>query len=57
MKIKESIQMRLVEFLTLCKSHNVKNIYAFGSAVTENPKSPSPDSSGNPTLLGVDCNE
>jgi predicted nucleotidyltransferase len=36
MKMKESIQMKLAEFLTLCKSHNVKNIYAFGSAVTEN---------------------
>ena len=36
MKIKECIQTRLGDFLTLCKSHNVKNIYAFGSAVTEN---------------------
>ena len=36
MKMKEAIQMKLTEFLTLCKSHNVKNIYAFGSAVTEN---------------------
>lgn len=35
MKMKESIQLKLAEFLTLCKSHNVKNIYAFGSAVTE----------------------
>jgi predicted nucleotidyltransferase len=33
--MKESIQLKLAEFLTLCKSHNVKNIYAFGSAVTE----------------------
>lgn len=36
MKMKESIQLKLAEFLMLCKSHNVKNIYAFGSAVTEN---------------------
>jgi predicted nucleotidyltransferase len=36
MDMKESIQTKLTEFLTLCKSHNVKNIYAFGSAVTEN---------------------
>ncbi|WP_417985214.1 nucleotidyltransferase family protein [Flavobacterium sp. ZT3P35] len=36
MKMKESIQIKLAEFLTLCKSHNVKNIYVFGSAVTEN---------------------
>jgi predicted nucleotidyltransferase len=35
MKMKKSIQLKLAEFLTLCKSHNVKNIYAFGSAVTE----------------------
>jgi hypothetical protein len=36
MKMKESIQMKLADFLTLCKSHDVKNIYAFGSAITEN---------------------
>lgn len=36
MKMKESIQTKLAEFLILCKNHNVKNIYAFGSAVTEN---------------------
>jgi predicted nucleotidyltransferase len=35
MKMKKSIQLKLAEFLKLCKSHNVKNIYAFGSAVTE----------------------
>ena len=34
--MKESIRTKLSEFLTLCKSHNVKNIYAFGSAVTTN---------------------
>jgi len=36
MEMKESIKTKLAEFLSLCKSHNVKNIYAFGSAVTEN---------------------
>jgi len=36
MEIKESIALKLSEFLTLCKSHNVRNLYAFGSAVTEN---------------------
>ena len=36
MKMKESIQMKLSEFLTLCKNHKVKNIYAFGSALTDN---------------------
>ena len=36
MKMKESIQIKLNEFLALCKGYNVKKIYAFGSAVTEN---------------------
>ena len=36
MRMKETIQLKLAEFLTLCKNHKVKNIYAFGSAVTEN---------------------
>lgn len=35
MKIKDSIQARLVDFTTLCKLYNVKNLYAFGSATTE----------------------
>ncbi|MCL6461558.1 MAG: nucleotidyltransferase domain-containing protein [Flavobacterium micromati] len=34
--MKESIKTKLAEFLSLCKSHNVKNIFAFGSAVTKN---------------------
>lgn len=36
MKMQESIKAKLDEFLLLCKSHNVKNIYAFGSAITDN---------------------
>jgi len=36
MKMKESIKSKLTEFLALCKSHDVKNIYAFGSSVTGN---------------------
>jgi predicted nucleotidyltransferase len=36
MEMKETIRTKLSEFLILCKSHKVKNIYAFGSAVTEN---------------------
>jgi len=35
MKMKEAIELKLSEFLILCKSHNVKNIYAFGSAVND----------------------
>lgn len=36
MNLKESIQRKLSEFLALCKSHDVKTIYAFGSAVNNN---------------------
>jgi predicted nucleotidyltransferase len=35
MNLKESIKDKMVDFLTLCKSHNVKNIYAFGSSITD----------------------
>ncbi len=35
MKIKESIQSRSIDFTTLCRSHNVKTLYAFGSAITD----------------------
>lgn len=35
MKIKENIQAKLVEFTTLCKLYNVKNLYAFGSSTTD----------------------
>ncbi len=51
MKMKDSIQLKLVEFLSLCKSHNVKNLYAFGSAVTENFNE---DSSDIDLLIEID---
>jgi uncharacterized protein len=35
MKIKEEIKLKLEDFLNLCKAHNVKSIYAFGSSTTE----------------------
>lgn len=35
MNLKESIQNKLKEFILLCKSNNVKNMYAFGSAVND----------------------
>lgn len=54
MKMKESIQTKLVEFLTLCKSHKVKNIYAFGSAVTENFNE---DSSDIDLLIEIDMED
>ncbi|WP_445735073.1 nucleotidyltransferase family protein [Mariniflexile sp.] len=34
MDLKESIKYKMAEFLSLCKSHNVKNLYAFGSSIT-----------------------
>jgi uncharacterized protein len=34
MNLKESIQGKISEFLSLCKSHKVKTIHAFGSCVT-----------------------
>jgi uncharacterized protein len=36
MIIKEQISKKQNDFALLCKSHNVKYLYAFGSSVTEN---------------------
>ena len=36
MKLREAIKSKLAEFLALCSSHNVKNLYAFGSSITDN---------------------
>ena len=35
MIIKDEILNRLIDFRTLCKEHNVKYLYAFGSSVTD----------------------
>ncbi|WP_241910462.1 nucleotidyltransferase family protein [Pseudotamlana carrageenivorans] len=35
MDLKESIKYKMTEFLSLCKSHNVKTLYAFGSSITD----------------------
>jgi hypothetical protein len=35
MVIKDEILKRTTDFMTLCKNHKVKNLYAFGSAVTD----------------------
>lgn len=43
MNLKESIKYKMAEFLTLCKTHNVKCLYAFGSSVTERFKEDSSD--------------
>ncbi|WP_233357768.1 nucleotidyltransferase family protein [Haloflavibacter putidus] len=34
MNLKESIKDKMADFLTLCKAHNVKELYAFGSSIT-----------------------
>lgn len=43
MNIKESIQVSPEEFVTLCKNHDVKTLYVFGSSVNENFKEESSD--------------
>lgn len=35
MYLKDKIQERIQEFLTLCKAHKVKSLYAFGSSVSD----------------------
>lgn len=35
MNLKESINHKMADFLSLCKAHNVKNLYAFGSSITD----------------------
>lgn len=35
MNLKESIKYKMADFLSLCKAHNVKNLYAFGSAISD----------------------
>lgn len=34
MNLRESIKYKMSDFLELCKSHNVRNLYAFGSSIT-----------------------
>ncbi len=43
MNLKESIKYRMNEFLTLCKTHNVKSLYVFGSSITERFREDSSD--------------
>ena len=35
MNLKESIKYKTTDFLSLCKSHNVKKLYAFGSSISD----------------------
>jgi hypothetical protein len=34
MNLKDSIHNKMADFLSLCKTNNVKNLYAFGSSIT-----------------------
>jgi len=43
MNLKDIIQVRPDEFISLCKSHDVKSVYAFGSSVTDNFKEDTSD--------------
>ncbi len=43
MNLKETIQVNSNEFLSLCKSHDVKTLYAFGSSTTGKFKEESSD--------------
>lgn len=36
MNLKTAINSRVADFLSLCKTHNVKTLYAFGSSITTN---------------------
>lgn len=35
MNLKDSIKYKMADFLSLCKTHNVKTLYAFGSSITD----------------------
>lgn len=43
MNLIETLQDRPDEFVSLCKSHDVKTVYAFGSSVNENFKEDTSD--------------
>jgi predicted nucleotidyltransferase len=36
MNLKETIHQSPKDFMSLCKNYDVKNLYAFGSSITEN---------------------
>lgn len=43
MNLKDSIQVKPNEFITLCENHDVKTLYAFGSSVNNSFKEESSD--------------
>lgn len=36
MYVKDKIQAKMNDFINLCKMHQVKSLYAFGSSITDN---------------------
>jgi predicted nucleotidyltransferase len=54
MKIKEEILKKRNDFILLCKEHNVKYLYAFGSSITENFD---PDRSDIDLLVEIDSED
>lgn len=51
MDLKGSIKYRMADFISLCKTHNVKKLYAFGSSITDQF---SEDSSDIDLLIEID---
>jgi len=43
MNLKDSINVKPKEFITLCENHDVKTLYAFGSSINNNFKEESSD--------------
>ena len=43
MNLKEAINAKSKEFLTLCENHDVKTLYAFGSSISNNFKEETSD--------------
>lgn len=54
MNLKESIKYNMEDFLSLCKTHNVKNLYAFGSSITDQFNE---DSSDIDLLIEIDTDD
>lgn len=54
MNLKESIKFNWDDFLLLCQSHKVKNLYAFGSSLTDQFNE---DSSDIDLLIEIDTDD
>lgn len=54
MDLKETIRCRMSEFLSLCYTHNVKTLYAFGSSVS---KEFDESNSDIDLVIDIDCDD